>query len=51
MMSALLTKMAISLEPRVGHTHIIPRLKALIFPYLTMKHILQSDLEVRLKEK
>ena len=38
-MRAVFTKTAISLEPRVGHTHIIPLLKALIFRYITMKHI------------
>ena len=44
-MSALFTKMAISLEPKVGHANIIPLLKALIYLYLTMKHIPKSNIQ------
>ena len=47
MMSASFTKMAIYLEPKVGHAHVIPLLKALIFLYLTMKHIPKSGINQR----
>ena len=43
MVSALFTKTAISLEPKVGHPHIIPLLKALIYLYPTMNHIPKYD--------
>ena len=44
-MSVWLTRMPISLEPNVGHAHVIPQLKALIFLYLTMKQIPRSGID------
>ena len=43
-MSGCFTKMAISLELRMGHTHLMHQLKALIFIYPLIYHRCPSDL-------